>query len=253
MIEAIDISYEIDGKIICNDINITLKKDMITGIIGPNGSGKSTFLKQIYGSLKPTKGKILFDNENSDKYSNKEMAKKLGVMTQENKSEFSFTVGEVVLMGRSPYLDFFTNYSLEDFALARKSLIKVGLLDKIEQNYRTLSGGEKQRVLLARLLAQDTQTLILDEPTNHLDIGYQYKVFDILKELKRTTIIAMHDLNLAIKYCDEIVLFNEGTVLKKGKAKDVLSHDILREVFGIECKLIMEGKELKNIDILGAS
>lgn len=252
MIEAIDINYKVNGKIICNNINLKFKKDIMTGIIGPNGSGKSTFLKQVYGVLEPTSGKILYEGENIDKYSSKEMAKKIGVMAQESNTEFSFTVGEIVLMGRAPYLDFYGNYTIEDFELVRRALDMVGLIDKLEQNFSTLSGGEKQRVLLARLLTQDTPVLILDEPTNHLDIGYQYKVLDILRDLNKTIIIAIHDLNFAIKYCDEIVLFNEGKVIKKGQAKEVLDPQILKNIFGIRCELIIKDEELKNIDILGA-
>lgn len=252
MIQAINLSYEVNNKKICNNVNLNIDKDIITGIVGPNGSGKSTFLKQIYGTLEPTKGQVLLNGVDIENYGAKELARKIGVMAQENSLEFTFTVGEIVLMGRSPYLEFYSSYSLKDFELAREALMKVGLLDKINQNYRTLSGGEKQRVLLARLLTQNTPILILDEPTNHLDIGYQYKVLDIIKNLEKTTIVAIHDLNFAIKYCDEIILFDKGRVLKKGKAKDVFTCEILREIFGIECKLIYERNALKGINILGA-
>lgn len=203
-----NLTYAIENNFISNNINISFKENTFTGVIGPNGSGKSTLLKQIYRVLKPTKGKIYLKNFDIEEISSKEIAKQMAVLPQENQSDFDYTVREIILMGRFPYHSIFCgDHDLEkDVELMKKYLNIVGLTEQENQPFKTLSGGEKQRVLLARALVQEGNLLILDEVTNHLDIGYQYKVLEILKNLNMTIISAIHDLNLAMKFCDYVVL-----------------------------------------------
>lgn len=249
-----NVTYNIDNFTICNDINIAFKKDTFTGIIGPNGSGKSTLLKQIYRLIKPTNGSIYLNGENLDKINSKLVAKEMAVLPQEHHSDFDYTVDEVVMMGRFPYHKLFekTKHSTKDRKIVDKYLKLLGLGEQNKQLFKTLSGGEKQRVLLARALSQETDLIVLDEVTNHLDIRYQYKVLETLKKLNLTIISAIHDLNLAIKFCDHIVIMNNGTVIELGKPQNVINKEILKNVFGIEAEIIKKQNGTILIDYINS-
>lgn len=240
MIKIDNLTYAIGDNIISNDINILFQENIFTGIIGPNGSGKSTLLKQIYRVIKPNKGKIYLKNVDIMKISSKELARQMAVLPQENQSDFDYTVREIVLMGRYPYHGIFNRgYDYEkDIELMKKYLEIVGLSEQENQYFKTLSGGEKQRVLLARALVQEGNILILDEVTNHLDIGYQYKALEILKRLDMTIISAIHDLNLAMKFCDQVVLIDKGKVIMQGKPKDIITKENLKDIFKIDAQII---------------
>ncbi|AVQ21579.1 ABC transporter ATP-binding protein [Fusobacterium necrophorum] len=235
-----NLTYAIENNFISDNINISFKENTFTGVIGPNGSGKSTLLKQIYRVLKPTKGKIYLKNFDIEEISSKEIAKQMAVLPQENQSDFDYTVREIILMGRFPYHSIFCgDHDLEkDVELMKKYLNIVGLTEQENQPFKTLSGGEKQRVLLARALVQEGNLLILDEVTNHLDIGYQYKVLEILKNLNMTIISAIHDLNLAMKFCDYVVLIDKGRVIMEGKPKDIITTENLKNIFKIDAQII---------------
>lgn len=235
-----NLTYAIENNFISDNINISFKENTFTGVIGPNGSGKSTLLKQIYRVLKPTKGKIYLKNFDIEEISSKEIAKQMAVLPQENQSDFDYTVREIILMGRFPYHSIFCgDHDLEkDVELMKKYLNIVGLTEQENQPFKTLSGGEKQRVLLARALVQEGNLLILDEVTNHLDIGYQYKVLEILKNLNMTIISAIHDLNLVMKFCDYVVLIDKGRVIMEGKPKDIITTENLKNIFKIDAQII---------------
>ncbi|AYV94066.1 ABC transporter ATP-binding protein [Fusobacterium necrophorum subsp. funduliforme] len=240
MLKIENLTYAIENNFISDNINISFKENTFTGVIGPNGSGKSTLLKQIYRVLKPTKGKIYLKNFDIEEISSKEIAKQMAVLPQENQSDFDYTVREIILMGRFPYHSIFCgDHDLEkDVELMKKYLNIVGLTEQENQPFKTLSGGEKQRVLLARALVQEGNLLILDEVTNHLDIGYQYKVLEILKNLNMTIISAIHDLNLAMKFCDYVVLIDKGRVIMEGKPKDIITTENLKNIFKIDAQII---------------
>lgn len=237
-----NLDYRIEQTEILKNINIQFQEGKFTGIVGPNGSGKSTLLKNIYGTLSPERGQILLDGEDLHKMDPKTAAKKIAVLPQENKTDFSYTVEECVLMGRFSYRGMFGFKSNEeDEELVDKYLSLLGL-DKLRQRlFASLSGGEKQRVLLARALTQETNTLILDEVTNHLDIGYQYKIMEFLKVIPKTIIAAIHDLNLALKFCDYVFLIQDGIIINEGLPIEVLNPDTLVEVFGVHGNLIDRG------------
>ena len=240
ILEIENLTYKIDDSLISDSINIKFEENTFTGIIGPNGSGKSTLLKQIYRVLKPTKGKIFFDGIDIEDISSKKMARQMAVLPQENQSDFDYTVREIILMGRFPYHSFFMgDHDFDvDINLMKKYLDIVGLRDQENQYFKTLSGGEKQRVLLARALVQEAELLILDEVTNHLDIGYQYKVLEILKDLNMTIISAIHDLNLAMKFCDQVVIIDKGRIIVTGNPKDIITRENLKEIFKIDAQII---------------
>ena len=240
ILEIENLTYKIDDSLISDGINIKFEENTFTGIIGPNGSGKSTLLKQIYRVLKPTKGKIFFDGIDIEDISSKKMARQMAVLPQENQSDFDYTVRDIILMGRFPYHSFFMgDHDFDvDINLMKKYLDIVGLREQENQYFKTLSGGEKQRVLLARALVQEAELLILDEVTNHLDIGYQYKVLEILKGLNMTIISAIHDLNLAMKFCDQVVIIDKGRIIVTGNPKDIITRENLKEIFKIDAQII---------------
>ncbi|WP_127058544.1 ABC transporter ATP-binding protein [Veillonella ratti] len=229
-----NIQLSVGKKNILRGIDIELYSNEILGIIGPNGSGKSTFLKCVYRTLKPDAGKITLDGKSIDELSYRDTALKMAVVAQHNIYNFDFKVIDIVLMGRAPYKKLLSRDTKDDFELARAALAKVGLLEKAEQSFNTLSGGEQQRTILARALAQDTECLILDEPTNHLDIRYQLEIMELIQKLQRTTLIAVHDLNIAAKFCHRLIALRDGQVVGQGTPKELLTVDFIKELYGVE-------------------
>ena len=163
----------------------------------------------------------------------KDCAKEIAVLAQEGNTQFDFTVEQIVKMGRYPYKSIFEDYSKEDLYMVSDMLKKVGLENYSNRSFSNLSGGEKQRTLIARALVQNTDFLILDEPTNHLDIGYQIQLMDLVKSLNITTLSAIHDMNLAAMYCDYLIVMKNGQVIDFGKVQDVITENMLKEIFGV--------------------
>ncbi|AFQ42596.1 ABC transporter ATP-binding protein [Desulfosporosinus meridiei] len=236
-VESLSFSY--DHKAIIEDICLNVKKGEFVGLIGPNGSGKSTILKNLYRALQPDRGEVKLDGENLFKLTHKQAATKIGVVGQENALPFDFKVEEIVAMGRSPHKKLFAGDSPEDKEIVRQALAYLRMEDMAKKNYLKLSGGEKQRVLIARAIAQKTDFLILDEPTNHLDIGYQLQILDFVKRLQATVLTAIHDLNIAALYCDRIYVLKEGKIYTRGTAEEVLTPEIIFEVYGIKADVII--------------
>lgn len=239
-IRSRDITQTLGGCEILKGVDIDVRSKKFIGIIGPNGSGKSTFLKCLYRTAKPTGGVIYFDGEAVDSLSYKESARKVAVVAQHNYYNFDFTVEQVVLMGRTPHKKLMERNYAEDYALAQKALETVGMADMKHRNFSTLSGGEQQRVILARALTQDTECLILDEPTNHLDIKYQLQLMSIVKGLNLTVVSAIHDLNIAAMYCDEIYAMKDGLIIKNGPPEAVLTPEFIKEVYEIEVDILKD-------------
>ena len=236
---ATDIKMEIGNNEILKGVSIDSKNREFIGIIGPNGSGKSTLLKCIYRILKPNNGCIMLGEEDISKMSVKESAKKLAVVAQHNYYNFDFSVGEVVLMGRSPHKKSLEPDNSEDYDIVNESLEKVGMLGFKNRSFSTLSGGEQQRVILARALAQQTPCLILDEPTNHLDIKYQLSLLNIVKSLNLTIISAIHDLNIASMYCDRLFVMKNGRIVGMGTPQEVLTKEFIKEIYDIDVEICL--------------
>ena len=239
---ATDIKMEIGDNEILKGVSIDSKNREFIGIIGPNGSGKSTLLKCIYRILKPNNGCIMLGEEDISKMSVKESAKKLAVVAQHNYYNFDFSVGEVVLMGRSPHKKSLEPDNSEDYDIVNESLEKVGMLGFKNRSFSTLSGGEQQRVILARALAQQTPCLILDEPTNHLDIKYQLSLLNIVKSLNLTIISAIHDLNIASMYCDRLFVMKNGRIVGMGTPQEVLTKEFIKEIYDIDVEIVYDSK-----------
>ncbi|MEH7383559.1 ABC transporter ATP-binding protein [Bacillus sp. JJ1533] len=234
-----NLNFSLEEKQIIEDMNLRVSEGEFVGIIGPNGSGKSTLLKNIYRAFKPDSGVVLLDGEDLNKMNLKIAAKKMGVLGQENVIPFDFKVEEIITMGRSPYKGFFSGDSVKDKEIVAEAMKKIGMSDMYKRNYSNLSGGEKQRVLLGRVLAQQTNLLILDEPTNHLDIRHQLQIFDLIKGLGVTILSAIHDLNLAALYCDRLYVLKDGRMLMAGTPEELLTPESIYKIFGVQTDVMI--------------
>lgn len=231
----------LNGNHILKGIDLDASSQELVGVIGPNGSGKSTLLKCIYRVLKPTGGAVFLDGKSLDGYSYRESARRIAVVAQHNYYNFDFSVRDVVLMGRSPHKRALDRDTAEDYQIVAESLETVGMTSFADRSFSTLSGGEQQRVILARALAQRTPCLILDEPTNHLDIKYQLQLMDLVRGLDRTVIAAVHDLNIAAMYCDRLYAVKAGRIVGQGAPKTLLTSEFIREVYEVDAQVMTDG------------
>ena len=239
-IRASDVRAVLGGSQILRGVDLRAERGELVGVIGPNGSGKSTLLKCIYRVLKPSGGAVWLDGRALSEYSYKESARRVAVVAQHNYYNFDFSVQDVVMMGRAPHKRALDRDNAQDRQMAARALETVGMADFARRSFATLSGGEQQRVILARALAQDTPCLILDEPTNHLDIKFQLQLMDIVKRLDRTVIAAIHDLNIAAMYCDRLYAVREGGVVASGRPEEVLTPELIRAVYEVEAQVLRD-------------
>ncbi|MDF2563827.1 MAG: Iron-chelate-transporting ATPase [Massilibacillus sp.] len=235
-----NIEVTVEKKKIIKSISLSVGKGDFVGIIGPNGGGKSTLLKAVYRVLKPSNGTIMFGGENMQNISLHTSAKQMGVVGQFNTVNFDFTVMEMVLMGRMPHKKVFNADTQEDYKIALQALIQVGMQEAVNRQFVTLSGGEKQRIILARALAQQPQFLVLDEPTNHLDIKYQLQLLSIVKSLGIGALAALHDLNLAAMYCTKLYVLKNGCLIASGTPREVLTKERIRDIYEIDCDVNLD-------------
>lgn len=235
-IEMKNIEIKIADKCIVRNININVPNKKFVGIVGLNGTGKSTILKAAYG-INKYNGEILIDGINIKNIKTKELAKKIAVLIQENNNEFDFKVEDMVMLGRLPYKDLFGFYTAQDKKIVTNALKYVEMENYKNRYFNSLSGGEKQRVLIARILAQECKNLILDEPTNHLDVKNQFKLFETIKKLDFTVLAVLHDLNIAAKFCDYIYILNNGSIQKEGKPLEVFDKNTLENIFGMRAEI----------------
>ncbi|MGE7982099.1 heme ABC transporter ATP-binding protein [Solibacillus sp. NPDC093137] len=234
MIQLQQVEYSVDDKEILKSISLEIVEGKFIGIIGPNGSGKSTMLKILYRHLKQSSGKVTLHEQEVWDISPKKLARQMAVVSQESAILFDFTVKDLVMMGRTPYKGWLSSENSEDMSIVDRSMKLANIAHLANRTLSNLSGGEKKRVMLARALAQQASILILDEPTNHLDIEHQLHLMDLVKDLPITIIAALHDLNLAAAYCDELIVMNDGTLHIQGSPEHVLTTPMLKEVFHID-------------------
>lgn len=236
-IQIADLSAQYGEKRVLDGVTVTFPAHRLTGLIGPNGSGKSTLLKCIYRVLKPSGGCIRLGERDLSALSYKESAKETAVLAQHHGHGFDFSVRDVVLMGRTPYKGITEGDNAEDIAIARRSMDETGVLPMERDSFSWLSGGEQQRVMLARALTQETPCLILDEPTNHLDIKYQLQIMDIVKGLDLTVAAAIHDLNIAALYCDRLIAIRKGRVVGLGTPRELLTEKFIYDLYEVHSKV----------------
>lgn len=237
-IKVKDLNFSILSRQILSNVSLHVEKNKIVGLIGPNGSGKTTLLKHIFRALPPEKNTVFINGTEIENYSYRETARQITVIRQENSSDFDYTVFEIVLMGRSPYRKLFEGDTNEDRQIAFNSLKFVGMDQYKDRAFETLSGGEKQRVLIARSLTQQADILILDEPTNHLDVRYQWALMDMIKNLGKTVIAVFHELNLACSFCDYLFVLKSGEIVSQGEPNRICNPSIFSEVFGVDVEII---------------
>uniref|UniRef100_UPI004055E52C ABC transporter ATP-binding protein n=1 Tax=Candidatus Electronema sp. TaxID=2698783 RepID=UPI004055E52C len=235
------ITWSVGGRRILDSLSLTAESGQFTGIVGPNGSGKSSLLRCLYRALRPDAGSVALDGQDIRAFSRRELAAKLAAVLQESLAECCFTVLEMVLMGRYPHHGAFSTMNEEDMSFARRAMQAADLTELEDAPFQTLSGGEKQRVLIARALCQNSPALILDEPTNHLDIRHSLSLLGQIKHLGLTTLAVLHDLNFAAAFCDQVFVLDRGRVAASGPPTQVFTPELLRTVFGVEADVRAEG------------
>lgn len=242
-----DLKFNYGKKNVLNSINLEFEEGKFYGIVGPNGSGKTTLVKLIGNLLKFSQGSIEVDGENLSAYAEKKIARKMAFIPQMFYLNVAFTIEDVVAMGRYPYMKTMEPLKETDLEIVRDALVKTNLWDLRHRYVNEISGGELQRVILARGLAQQTDILLLDEPLSHLDIYHQLDILNLTRELcksqKKTILCVMHDLNFALEYCDDLLLLNKGKIHAFGEAKEVLTVDNIHKVYNIKVDILeVEGK-----------
>jgi iron complex transport system ATP-binding protein len=222
--------------ILCG-VSLLTRRGGLVGVLGPNGSGKTTLLRLLAGLLVPARGRVLIDGTPLSDLTRTALARRIAVVPQETHLAFDYTVLEIVLMGRYPHLGAFELEGPRDLGMARDALKATGTAHLERRNFSTLSGGEKQRVVIASALAQSAEILLLDEPTASLDLGYQIEIAGMLKRLNHergiTMVVSAHDLNFAASLCQELTLLKGGRVLASGPIDQTLTADLVRELYGV--------------------
>lgn len=246
-VEACDVQCVLNANRILKGVSMAVGDREMVGVIGPNGSGKSTLLKCIYRILHPSGGAVKLDGKALLDYTTKESARILAVVAQHNYYNFEFSVQDVVLMGRAPHKRALERDNAQDYQIVAQALETVGMTAFAQRSFSTLSGGEQQRVILARALAQQTPCLILDEPTNHLDIKYQLQLMDLVRGLDRTVITAVHDLNVAAMYCDRLYALKDGRIVGQGTPQELLTPGFIREVYEVEAEVYQDKRGILRI------
>ena len=238
-INRVDFSY-FDGLVL-EDINLSVKAGEMVGLLGPNGSGKTTLIKLASGIITPKRGEIRLDGDRIDDLSRRFIASHVAVVPQRFHMPFAFTVSEVVMLGRTPFFKALSDENEDDRQVVDNALELVGIEELAERRFDELSGGERQKVILAMALAQQPKLLLLDEPTVHLDIAHQMEIVELVRELNMergiTVVAAMHDLNLAALYFDRLVLLKEGKVWADGTPAQVLTEAGISQVFAASVRV----------------
>ncbi|MEJ8305110.1 ABC transporter ATP-binding protein [Saccharibacillus sacchari] len=232
---ATGMEVRIGRKDIVHGVSVRVKDKQFVGLIGPNGCGKSTLLKSIYKSLVPKSGSVMLDDLNILKSSEKKVSQKMGVVGQFNEMHFDLTVEQMVMLGRTPHKKMLEADRPKDHEIVEEALRITNLTDYKERSYLSLSGGEKQRVVLARTIAQQPEFMILDEPTNHLDIRYQIEILSCVKNLGIGVLAALHDLEMAAHYCDYLYAVKNGVVYAHGTPEEVLTPENIEAIYEVRC------------------
>ncbi|MGW0593087.1 ABC transporter ATP-binding protein [Streptosporangium sp. NPDC002607] len=229
----------VSGKVLVREVSLDVAPGEVVALVGPNGAGKSTLLRTLYRALRPTSGQVTLDGEDVWRMTGRRLARRLAAVLQEAPGEFELTVYDVVAMGRTPYKRAFQGDDADDRAIVTGALQELDVADLAQAPFDRLSGGEKQRVLIARALAQQAGTMVLDEPTNHLDLRHQLDALRLVRRLGVTAVVALHDLNLAAAFCDRICVMDTGRLIAAGPPAQVLTTALLAEVYRVEAEVTL--------------
>lgn len=238
------LSLAYDGVSIIRDLNLAIPTGQMSALVGANGCGKSTLLRGLARLLKPHGGTVYLDGSSIFNLSTKQVAQQLGILPQSPVAPEGLTVRDLVAQGRYPYQNWLQQWSAKDEKIVQQALLITDLLELADRALDTLSGGQRQRAWIAMALAQDTDILLLDEPTTFLDLAHQIEVLDLLYELNqtqgRTIVMVLHDLNQACRYADYLVAIKDGRIFTAGEPKQVMTEEMVQEVFGLECRVVAD-------------
>ncbi|SCE36205.1 ABC transporter ATP-binding protein [Streptomyces sp. DvalAA-19] len=229
------------GRAVIDGLDVEIPPGVVTTIIGPNGCGKSTLLRTLTRLLRPTDGTVVLDGEDIAKLRTRDVAKKLGLLPQAPVAPEGLTVGDLVARGRHPHQSWLRQWSSDDAGVVERALTMTGVADLADRPVDSLSGGQRQRVWISMTLAQGTDLLLLDEPTTYLDLAHAIDVLDLVDDLHEsgcTVVMVLHDLNLATRYSDNLIVMRAGQILAQGHPRDVITAELLHEAFGLQATVI---------------
>jgi iron complex transport system ATP-binding protein len=246
MLQAVDVSFayghrQRDTLPVLDRVSLEVQRGTIVGLLGPNGSGKTTLLRLLSGVLLPRSGQVLIDGRPLSQLTRRDVARRIAVVPQETRTAFDFSVIDMVLMGRYPHLGPFELEGAADQDIARDAMAATGTAALADRPFSTLSGGEKQRVVVASALAQASELLLLDEPTAALDLRFQFEIAALLKRLNAergtTLVVSTHDLNLAASLCQRVILLRQGRVIAHGAIEDTLTEGNIRRLYDVDAEV----------------
>ncbi|MFV8050808.1 ABC transporter ATP-binding protein [Mycobacterium sp. 48b] len=237
-LRAVEVCWTRAGRAVLDGVTVDPAPGSTLGLLGPNGSGKSSLLRLLAGIDRPDSGTVQLDGRELHTMSRRAVARRVAVVGQHADTDLDIAVRDVVRLGRIPHGSVFG--SGDDTSAVAAALAATGLAGMADRLWHTLSGGERQRVQIARALAQEPSELLLDEPTNHLDIGHQLEILALIRTLDVTSVVALHDLNLAAMFCDHVVMLSAGTVVATGSPAEVLTEDLVAHVYGVQCRVTVD-------------
>ena len=238
--DGLHLRYE--SVVVAEDLDVRIPRGSLTMIIGPNGCGKSTLLKALARMLRPERGTVLLDGADIRSEPTKAVARRLGLLPQSPIAPDGITVADLVSRGRYPYQQLLRQWSRDDEVIVNEAMAATGVTQFAQRAVDELSGGERQRVWLAMVLAQQTQTLLLDEPTTYLDLAHQLDVLELCETVRAsrdmTIVVVMHELNLAIRYADHLIVMRGGKVQAVGDPAEIVTEDLIEKTFGLPCRIV---------------
>lgn len=238
-LEVESLGWSARRKAIVSDVTLKVETGEVLGLIGPNGSGKSTLLRLMAGLRRPSSGRVFLNGESLATMKRRAVAQSMAFVEQQADTGDAITVRDAVRLGRTPWLSPLTPWSERDDDIVDEALRDVGMIERAQQSWQTLSGGERQRVHIARALAQQPGILLLDEPTNHLDIQHQLSILNLIHSLRRTTVIALHDLNQALQ-CKRLAILQGGRLIDLGPPDRVLTEQRLADTFAVNARYVTD-------------
>ncbi|MCE5274188.1 MAG: ABC transporter ATP-binding protein [Syntrophaceae bacterium] len=249
-VDGLTFAYE-KGRPVFSDLSFSLPRGMVCTFMGGNGSGKTTLLQCMSGLLPPLSGSISLDGKDIRELGRRDIARMISIVPQEHSIVFPYTVRNMVIMGRAPYIDTLSSPAPLDLALAEEAMEEVGISTLAQKPYTNISGGERQLVLIARALAQNTRLMILDEPTSHLDFKNQILILSLLRRLVRQkgllAVISSHDPNQALYFSDEVMILHRGSILKRGLPHEVITRETIKEVYSVDVNVITENGVVRGV------